>query len=61
MIQLVKIDGKKIVELSRTKKEITFKDLVDCLADDKVVDHITKNSILKFQGEEGRLRAILTI
>ncbi len=44
----MKIDGKKIVELGRAKKQITFKDLVDCLADENVVKHITANSVLKF-------------
>lgn len=35
-IAMVKIDGKKLVDLSRKKTEITFKDLVDCLADEKI-------------------------
>ena len=38
---MVKIDGKKLVTLSRSKEEITFKDLVDCIADENAVDHIT--------------------
>jgi len=58
---LVKIDGKKLVELSRRKEQISFKDLILCLANEQIVQHIIDNSQLKYDGKEGKIKAIIKI